>query len=330
MEAVEQGSSHPISIGLRSFCQDQHTSPLIADDVASNQDLPAEICIISSSEKPGRGLQAEVLINEERINIIVGNALFMSEMEAIYGTGGEEERVAASKLLLDWSGQGQSVVLVAISLSPLASSSPAFNHYTIVALFGIEDPVRPEASYVITELERQGIAVFVCSGDNPTTTLAVARRLGMKSEQVFAGVLPGGKKEVVESLQNGAAAGRTKELRMRRSWWTRLTKRRGGKNGEGKAKVLFVGDGVRESLFVPSSRWTDEECRSNRSMISSRSPKRTLAFQWEQAHPSLCLLPTSASCPPISYPSLLYFHSLALLSTKLFPTSSTLVFSTPH
>lgn len=230
LEIAEESSSHPISIGLRNFCRSQLA--LSPTDISSRA---CDITLTATSETPGRGLRASLVVNGDTFELLVGNSLYMSENGADYG--GMKESEVIDGLIHDWSSEGKSIVLVALS----SSSPPAFH---VVALFGVEDQLRPESAYVIRELEAQGIAVFVCSGDNEKTTLAVARKLDLDATSVFAGVLPIGKKECIERLQKAGAKRRIDELRRRKSWWSRLFGRKGRREGD-RTKVLFVGDGVR-------------------------------------------------------------------------------------
>jgi Cu+-exporting ATPase len=66
-------------------------------------------------------------------------------------------------------------------------------------LISVADPVKPSAAEAIQKLRAEKIRIVMLTGDDRTTALAVARKLGI--EEVEAGVLPGGKREVIERLQ---------------------------------------------------------------------------------------------------------------------------------
>jgi Cu+-exporting ATPase len=66
-------------------------------------------------------------------------------------------------------------------------------------LLAIADPVKSTALDAIKALQSEGVRVVMLTGDNKTTAEAVARKLGI--EDVTAGVLPGNKSAVVESLR---------------------------------------------------------------------------------------------------------------------------------
>jgi Cu+-exporting ATPase len=66
-------------------------------------------------------------------------------------------------------------------------------------LVAIADPVKPTTADALTALAADGVRVVMLTGDNKTTALAVARRLGIA--EVEAEVLPERKGAVVEKLR---------------------------------------------------------------------------------------------------------------------------------
>jgi Cu+-exporting ATPase len=95
---------------------------------------------------------------------------------------------AGEKFIAEWSQQGASVVGVATG-------------ETLLALFAVKDTVKPGASKVTGELERQGLKTFLVTGDNPLTAASIAKQAGIKPENVFAEVRPEQKAEFVRKLQ---------------------------------------------------------------------------------------------------------------------------------
>ena len=70
---------------------------------------------------------------------------------------------------------------------------------TLAGLIGIADPVKANAAEALRALRDEGIDVVMMTGDNRTTALAVARRIGIT--QVEAEVLPQDKAAVVKRLR---------------------------------------------------------------------------------------------------------------------------------
>jgi Cu+-exporting ATPase len=74
----------------------------------------------------------------------------------------------------------------------------------LAGLLGIADPIKPTTAEAIKALQADGVRLVMMTGDNRTTALAVAARLGI--EDVEAEVLPQDKAKVVQKLR---AAGRS-------------------------------------------------------------------------------------------------------------------------
>ena len=69
----------------------------------------------------------------------------------------------------------------------------------VIGVIGIADVPRPEASEVVAQLHRNGLEVWMVTGDNHQTARSVADLLGIKN--VFSQVLPHQKSEKVAELQ---------------------------------------------------------------------------------------------------------------------------------
>lgn len=239
IEVVEETSAHPISVGVQSFCRSQLST------LEPGSTTPY---LLTSEEIPGQGIKALVTIDSlgTQLEVLIGNALLLSSHSSIYPSPSLSS--TAQEDLHTWSSGGNSLVFLSLRL--VGSADPTSQFYT-VGLFALRDPPRPEAAYVIkTLVEEYRIPVYLCTGDNQVTAFAVGKEVGIEGDRIFAGVLPMGKSEVIERLQRGGARDAVEELR-KGSWWRR-------KSGEGRIKVLFVGDGVSP---LSSSLWkvTDGE-----------------------------------------------------------------------
>ncbi|MCC7505198.1 MAG: copper-translocating P-type ATPase [Saprospiraceae bacterium] len=69
----------------------------------------------------------------------------------------------------------------------------------VLAALAIADPIKPSSHEAVAQLHRQGIEVFMLTGDNPQTAASIARQVGITSFQ--AEVMPGDKAEFVQKLQ---------------------------------------------------------------------------------------------------------------------------------
>jgi len=69
----------------------------------------------------------------------------------------------------------------------------------IAGIIGVADPVKATAADAIGRLHRDNVRVVMLTGDTRATADAVARKLAI--DEVFAGVLPDQKGEIVKKLQ---------------------------------------------------------------------------------------------------------------------------------
>ncbi|HTB12594.1 MAG TPA: heavy metal translocating P-type ATPase [Bryobacteraceae bacterium] len=69
----------------------------------------------------------------------------------------------------------------------------------LAGILSVADPVKQNAADAVRRLKAEKIRIVMLTGDDRTTALGVANKLGI--EEVEAGVLPGGKRGVIERLQ---------------------------------------------------------------------------------------------------------------------------------
>jgi len=202
LKAVEESSSHPIAKAIVAFCTGKTSSKAQIDNL---------------QEIPGKGMKAT---SGEAFEIIVGNEPFMKDHSVVISE-------SASAVLQQWKSEAKSVALV--STKPVQGSGS--DTWTLAAVLAISDPIRPEAPAIVRALESRGTSVWMLSGDNETTAVAVAAQIGIPAEQVIAGVLPTGKAEQIKYLQNvlKAPVDGNRESSSRR------------------ALIAMVGDGINDS-----------------------------------------------------------------------------------
>ncbi|WP_317136445.1 heavy metal translocating P-type ATPase [Methanochimaera problematica] len=72
----------------------------------------------------------------------------------------------------------------------------------IIGILGIEDTIRPESAETIETLEKMGIKnISMLTGDNEAVAHSISKKCRIKDENVYSGLLPAQKREMVESLQ---------------------------------------------------------------------------------------------------------------------------------
>jgi Cd2+/Zn2+-exporting ATPase len=159
---AEAGSEHPLAV------------PILDAADALADPLPAADAFEAFT---GKGVRAHYQGSE----ILVGSQTFMAEMEVLLSES-VLERLARLK------EDGKTAVVVA-------------HDGLATGILGISDPIRTAASQVIERLRKTGIErIAMLTGDDPTTANAIAREAGI--EEVYAGLLPEDKLDVIRQLQD--------------------------------------------------------------------------------------------------------------------------------
>lgn len=127
---------------------------------------------------PGRGVTAR----EGQNAIAAGNVRLMEELGAKVPAGLAEQFAAEGKTPLFFAKNGELVGTIAVA-----------------------DEVKETSAEAIAALRKLGVDVRMLTGDNRVTAEAIARRVGLNSEQVIADVLPADKERHVRELQDAGS-----------------------------------------------------------------------------------------------------------------------------
>ena len=171
----------------------------------SSHPLSQAVARQSSSEAPisdwrevrGSGVQAYLSLTDgKRATVRLGSLKWLSASGVDLSPG--------QSFIEEWSSQGASILGLA-------------NEDKLAGLVALKDVVKAGANRVIRQLHRQGLRIYLVTGDNPLTAASIARQTGIPQENVSAEVRPEEKAGLVRKLQQ-----------------------------EGE-KVAFVGDGINDA-----------------------------------------------------------------------------------
>ncbi len=95
---------------------------------------------------------------------------------------------AGNDFIEKWSSQGATISGVSIQGD-------------LAGLIALKDQLKPHAKEIVTQLLDAGKQVYLVTGDNRRTAIAVATQVGISEKNVFAEVRPEGKVEVIKTLQ---------------------------------------------------------------------------------------------------------------------------------
>ena len=124
---------------------------------------------------PGRGVTAR----EGQNAIAAGNVQLMNELGVTVPAGLAEQFAAEGKTPLFFAKNGELAGIIAVA-----------------------DEVKETSAATISALRKLDVDVRMLTGDNRATAEAIARRVGLTSEQVIADVLPADKERHVRELQD--------------------------------------------------------------------------------------------------------------------------------
>ena len=184
VSATEARSEHPLAKAIAVHGQ----------EILSNAGLDYSDCTISSFESvTGAGVKAIVSFSnpasapQRKYAVFIGNARFASQRDDAYLpshlTTFEERETALSR----------SVIFVSIASSPTATPTP-------VMAISLWDNPKPSSTQAIRAFKSMGIEVFMMTGDNKSTALAMAKRVGIDAGNVWANMSPKGKASAIAEM----------------------------------------------------------------------------------------------------------------------------------
>ncbi|CAH2077017.1 unnamed protein product [Thlaspi arvense] len=160
--AVESNTTHPVGKAIVKAARARNCQTMKAEDG-------------TFTEEPGSG--AVAIVNNKRV--AVGTLEWVQRHGA---TGGS---LHASE---EPESNNQSVVYIGVD-------------DTLAAVIRFEDKIREDAAQVVGNLTRQGIDVYMLSGDKRSAANYVASIVGIPQERVISGVKPAEKKKFINELQ---------------------------------------------------------------------------------------------------------------------------------
>jgi Cu+-exporting ATPase len=149
---------------------------------------PDRLAVAEWQEIRGAGVQADVGLHHSitpslrrpPLTARLGSVRWLQESGADLAPG--------QAFIAEWASQGATVVGLAVEKS-------------LHGLFAVKDAVKPGAREVVQLLARQGLKVYLVTGDNALTAASIAAQTGIPAANVFAQVRPEQKAEFVKRLQ---------------------------------------------------------------------------------------------------------------------------------
>ena len=186
--AVEALSEHPIARAIAGFAREQGVlvEGASAPSVSGFEGVPGGVRGVLSGAGEGTENGASQLV-------VVGTPEYLQ-------AAGAQLSEAQLALLDQARREGLTTVVVARgeALDDAPSSASALQP---VGMISVADTPKPEAAETMAQLRELGMEPILLTGDAPQVAQAVASKVGISAENVYAGVTPEGKSQVIEKLQ---------------------------------------------------------------------------------------------------------------------------------
>ena len=186
--AVEALSEHPIARAIAGFAREQGVlaEGASAPSVSGFEGVPGGVRGVLS----GAGEDAE---NGASQLVVVGTPEYLQAAGA--------QLSEAQLALLDQARRaGLTTVVVARGEAPDEAPSST-SVLQPVGMVSVADTPKPEAAETMAQLRELGLEPILLTGDAPQVAQAIASQVGISAENVYAGVTPEGKSQVIEKLQ---------------------------------------------------------------------------------------------------------------------------------
>lgn len=187
--AVEALSEHPIARAIAGFAREQGVlaEGASAPSVSDFEGVPGGVRGVLSGAGDGAENGASRLV-------VVGTPEYLQAAGAQLSEG--------QLALLDQARRaGLTTVVVARGEAPNGEASNTTSSLQPVGMISVADTPKPEAAETMAQLRELGLEPILLTGDAPQVAQAVASQVGISAENVYAGVTPEGKSQVVEKLQ---------------------------------------------------------------------------------------------------------------------------------
>ena len=190
--AVEALSEHPIARAIAGFAREQGVlaEGASAPSVSGFEGVPGGVRGVLSGAVDGAESGTEYGTSQL---VVVGTPEYLQAAGA--------QLSEAQLALLDQARRaGLTTVVVARGEAPddAPNSTSALQP---VGMISVADTPKPEAAETMAQLRELGLEPILLTGDAPQVAQAVASQVGISAENVYAGVTPEGKSQVIEKLQ---------------------------------------------------------------------------------------------------------------------------------
>ena len=186
--AVEALSEHPIARAIAGFAREQGVlvEGASAPSVSDFEGIPGGVRGVLSGAGEGTENGASQLV-------VVGTPEYLQAAGA--------QLSEAQLALLDQARRAGLTTVVVARGEALDAAPSSASALQPVGMISVADTPKPEAAETMAQLRELGMEPILLTGDAPQVAQAIASQVGISAENVYAGVTPEGKSQVIEKLQ---------------------------------------------------------------------------------------------------------------------------------
>lgn len=191
--AVEALSEHPIARAIAGFAREQGVlaEGASAPSVSGFEGVPGGVRGVLSGA--GEGAESGAESGSSQL-VVVGTPEYLQ-------AAGAQLSEAQLALLNQARRAGLTTVVVARGEASNSETPSSTSALQPVGMISVADTPKPEAAETMAQLRELGLEPILLTGDAPQVAQAVASQVGISAENVYAGVTPEGKSQVIEKLQ---------------------------------------------------------------------------------------------------------------------------------
>lgn len=190
--AVEALSEHPIARAIAGFAREQGVlaEGASAPSVSGFEGVPGGVRGVLSGA--GEGAESGAEHGTSQL-VVVGTPEYLQAAGAQLSEG--------QLALLDQARRAGLTTVVVARGEALDEAPNTTSSLQPVGMISVADTPKPEAAETMAQLRELGMEPILLTGDAPQVAQAVASQVGISAENVYAGVTPEGKSQVVRQLQ---------------------------------------------------------------------------------------------------------------------------------
>ena len=190
--AVEALSEHPIARAIAGFAREQGVlaEGASAPSVSGFEGVPGGVRGVLSGAVDGAESGTEYGTSQL---VVVGTPEYLQAAGA--------QLSEAQLALLDQARRAGLTTVVVARGEALDAAPSSASALQPVGMISVADTPKPEAAETMAQLRELGMEPILLTGDAPQVAQAVASKVGISAENVYAGVTPEGKSQVIEKLQ---------------------------------------------------------------------------------------------------------------------------------